>query len=82
MEKIPERIDSRFRFVLLAAARAEQMMRGAEPKVDIGPAKPTRVAMAEIARDLVDWDYGPAPEPSPAEGEGEGAAAASEAAEG
>ncbi len=77
MERIPERIDSRFRFVLLAAARAEQMMRGAEPKVDLGPAKPSRVAMEEIGRDLVEWDYGQAPEANP-----ETAPAASAPAEG
>lgn len=66
MSQIPDRIDSRFRFVLLAATRAEQMMRGAPPKVDVGPAKPTRVAMQEIVDDLVDWDYGPAPAPAAA----------------
>lgn len=72
MDQIPDRIDSRFRFVLLAAARAEQMMRGAEPKVAIGQAKVTRVAMQEIVDDLVEWDYGPAPQNVP---QGEGAPA-------
>ena len=33
-DKLPEQIDSKFRFVLLAAHRAEQMMRGARPRVD------------------------------------------------
>jgi DNA-directed RNA polymerase omega subunit len=55
-------IDSKFRFVLLAARRAEQLMRGAKPKSDVGPKfVPARVAMDEIAAGLVDWDYGPAP---------------------
>lgn len=62
MERIPEKIDSKFRFVLLAAERAEQMLRGAKPKMDMGEIKPTRVAMMEISNDLVEWDYGPAPE--------------------
>jgi DNA-directed RNA polymerase omega subunit len=66
MDQIPDRIDSRFRFVLLAAARAEQMMRGAAPKVDVGQAKVTRLAMQEIVGDLVEWDYGPAPQAAPA----------------
>lgn len=61
VERIPERIDSKFRFVLLAAERAEQMMRGGRPKVDMGPQKVTRIAMQEIANDLVEWDFGPAP---------------------
>lgn len=62
MERIPEKIDSKFRFVLLAAERAEQMLRGAKPKIDMGELKPTRIAMMEISNDLVEWDYGPAPE--------------------
>lgn len=60
-EKFPDRIDSKFRYVLLASGRAEQIMRGARPKVDSGNAKPTRVAMLEITHDLVDWGYGPTP---------------------
>lgn len=60
--ELPERIDSKFRLVLLAATRAEQMMRGASPKVEIQNVKPTRIAMEEIRRDLVYWDHGPVPE--------------------
>jgi DNA-directed RNA polymerase subunit omega len=71
LERIPDRIDSKFRFVLLAAERAEQMMRGARPKMDMGELKPTRIAIEEISNDLVDWDYGPAPEEALAEPEGE-----------
>lgn len=63
MERIPDKIDSKFRFVLLAAERAEQMLRGAKPKIDMGGLKFTRVAMTEISNDLVEWDYGPALEP-------------------
>lgn len=60
-EKMPERIDSEFRFILVAAERAEQLMRGAPPKVGAGGLKPTLVAMEEVLDDVVDWDYGPAP---------------------
>jgi len=63
MDNIPDRIDSTFRFVLLAARRAEQLMRGARPKVDAGSPKPTRVALREISDNLIDWDYGPPPAP-------------------
>lgn len=62
MDRIPEKIDSRFRYVLLAAERAEQMMKGGSPKVETSAKKPTRIAMDEISMDLVEWDYGPAPE--------------------
>ncbi len=71
MERLPEKIDSKFRYVLLAAQRAEQMMRGARPKVVEmgGELKPTRIAMEEISKDLVEWNYGPPPEPEPLEEE-------------
>ena len=60
MDKIPEKIDSKFRYVLLAAQRAEQMMRGAAPRIEVdeNQAKPTRIAMKEITQDRVEWDYG------------------------
>jgi DNA-directed RNA polymerase omega subunit len=64
MERIPERVDSTFRFILIAANRAEQLMRGARPRIDVAqPTKPTRIALREVAEDLVDWDYGPPPMP-------------------
>lgn len=65
MERMPERIDSKFRFVLLAAQRAEQIMRGSRPKVDMGDLRTTRIAMEEVINDLVEWDFGPAPEVQP-----------------
>lgn len=65
MQRMPERIDSRFRFILLAAERAEQMMRGASSKVDHGDSTLIRAAMEEISNDLVGWDYGPEPEVVP-----------------
>ena len=62
MQHNPDKIDSKFRFVLLASQRAEQMMRGAQPKVEKPGGKPTRVAMNEIMEEAVEWDYGAAPE--------------------
>ena len=32
MEQIPDRIDSTFRYILIAAKRAEQLVRGAKPQ--------------------------------------------------
>lgn len=57
-------IDSKFRRVLVAANRAEQLIRGARAKVEAGKRKPTRVAMEEIDHSLVEWGYGPAPQPA------------------
>ena len=62
MDRIPDRIDSKFRYVLLAAARAEQMIQGSSMQSDGKGPKVTRVAMDEIATDAIEWDYGPAPE--------------------
>ncbi len=59
MRQIPEKIDSKFRFVLLAATRAEQIMRGAQPKVTKPGAKHTRLAMEEVFEESIGWDYGP-----------------------
>lgn len=66
MERIPDKIDSKFRYVLLAAHRAEQLIRGAQPKVGKPHAKPTRTAMEEVLRSAVPWDYGPEPPPEDA----------------
>jgi DNA-directed RNA polymerase omega subunit len=64
-EPAPE-VDSKFRLVLVAASRAEQLIRGARPKVDAAAKrKPTRLAMEEVASHLVDWGYGPPPQPEP-----------------
>lgn len=60
MRDIPEKIDSKFRFVLLAANRAEHMMQGAVSKIDDPGRKPSRLALDEIQGELVEWDYGPA----------------------
>jgi DNA-directed RNA polymerase omega subunit len=55
MEGMPEGIDSRFRYVLLVSKRAEQLIQGAQPKVKARHAKPTRIAMDEVAANLVKW---------------------------
>jgi DNA-directed RNA polymerase subunit omega len=66
-ETMPSKVDSKFRFVLLAANRAEQLMRGARPKLEAPSRKPTVVAMRELSQGVVEWEYGPAPQPEPEE---------------
>lgn len=63
MDEIPEKMDSKFRYVLVASNRAEQLMRGARARVDVNARKPTVTAMKEVNSELVEWDFGPAPEP-------------------
>jgi DNA-directed RNA polymerase omega subunit len=60
-------MDSKFRRVLVASGRAEQLMRGARPKVEAGKRKPTRIALEEVDHQLIDWGYGPPPQPEEAE---------------
>lgn len=56
---IPEGVDSKFRLVLLIARRAEQLMRGARPKLKTERAvKPTRLAAEEFEENQIRWDYG------------------------
>ena len=76
------KVDSKFRFILLAARRAEQVMRGARPKLHYKTPKVARGAMDEILADAVAWDYGPPPAPEPATGEQPADAPSAEVVEG
>lgn len=60
IQKMPEGVDSKFRMVLLLARRAEQLMRGARPKMELDkPLKPTRLAAREFEESRVRWAHGP-----------------------
>ncbi len=74
-----QNIDSKFRLVLLAAERAERLLKGARPKMEFRSIKLARGAMEEVLEGLVEWDYGPAPLPEVDESE-EGALEEGEAA--
>jgi DNA-directed RNA polymerase omega subunit len=59
IQKMPEGVDSKFRLVLLVARRAEQLLRGARPKIETDrPLKPTKLAAAEFEENRIRWDYG------------------------
>ncbi|MFN7946780.1 MAG: DNA-directed RNA polymerase subunit omega [Blastocatellia bacterium] len=49
-------IDSKYRKILIAARRAKQIMKGARPRVEIQGAKPTRLALAEVDRGMVNFE--------------------------
>jgi DNA-directed RNA polymerase omega subunit len=56
MYKIPEDLESKYRFVTLAALRAEQLQAGAAPRVENPSRKPTVIAQQEIADGVVvEW---------------------------
>jgi DNA-directed RNA polymerase subunit omega len=57
MIKVPDNTMSKYRFVMLAALRAEQLQAGAIPRIDSDTRKPTVLAQEEVAAGLVEvWD--------------------------
>jgi DNA-directed RNA polymerase omega subunit len=59
IQNVPEGVDSKFRLVLLLARRAEQLIRGARPKLETDrPLKPTRLAAAEFEANQIRWGLG------------------------
>jgi len=49
-------IDSKYRFVILAARRARQLYCGASPRIVSSGKKPIRVAQEEVAAGLVEYE--------------------------
>jgi len=63
---LPKDVDSKFRFITVAAQRAKQLQNGAKPRVEVKSRKATRVAIDEVLAGLVSWevrDKPPAPVP-------------------
>ena len=52
---VPKEINSRFKFVVIAARRAVQLQRGARPKITTDSTKWTRVAIREVSLNLVKY---------------------------
>jgi DNA-directed RNA polymerase omega subunit len=48
-------IDSKYRKILIAAKRSKQIQKGARPRINI-TAKPTRIALEEVERGLVNFE--------------------------
>ena len=64
MAKVPETNMSKYRFVMLAALRAEQLQAGAIPRIDSDTRKATVLAQEEVAAGVVDaWDGSQPPAP-------------------
>ena len=53
---LPKDVDSKFRFITVAAQRAKQLQNGAKPRVEMRSRKPTRVAMQEVLANAVSWE--------------------------
>jgi DNA-directed RNA polymerase subunit omega len=63
---LPKEVDSKFRFITVAAQRAKQLQNGAKPRVDTRSRKPTRVAMQEVLAGAVSWEVSEKVAPLPA----------------
>jgi DNA-directed RNA polymerase subunit omega len=61
-------VDSKFRFITVAAQRAKQVQNGAKPRVEVRSRKPTRIAMQEVLAGAVSWEVRD-PEGAPSGGE-------------
>jgi DNA-directed RNA polymerase subunit omega len=59
MQKIPENIGSKYRFIIIAAERAKQLQNNARPKIKTKSTKPSFIAMREVEDGLVNFEYIP-----------------------
>jgi DNA-directed RNA polymerase subunit omega len=66
---LPKNVDSKFRFITVAAQRAKQLQAGAKPRVDTRSRKPTRIAVEETIAETISWEIReePVPAAEPAE---------------
>lgn len=54
------KIDSKYRFVVLAAKRAKQLLKGAKPKIESKSKNLIRIAQTEVRSGLIEYDVLPA----------------------
>lgn len=50
------KIDSKFRFCILASKRAKQLLRGAKPRIKTRSRNPIRIAQVEVQKGVVDFE--------------------------
>ncbi|MGV8039310.1 MAG: DNA-directed RNA polymerase subunit omega [Thermoanaerobaculaceae bacterium] len=55
MYQLPEGVESTFRFILIAAKRAEQLIGGARARLASRGVKPTSIALEELMAGAVPW---------------------------
>ena len=57
--QIPESFDSKFRFIVVSAARAKHLLNGAPPKIEPKGRKPSTVAIREVEAGLIEYEQLP-----------------------
>jgi DNA-directed RNA polymerase subunit omega len=65
MQKIPDGIGSKYRFIIIAAERAKQLQNNARPKIKTKSTKPAHIAMLEVENGLINFEIIPLEPPSP-----------------
>jgi DNA-directed RNA polymerase subunit omega len=55
--ELPQNLDSKFRFILVAARRTRQLQSGAKPLVQTSAKRMTRVALQEVGAGLVPIEF-------------------------
>jgi DNA-directed RNA polymerase subunit omega len=63
---LDDEFDSNYRYVLVAARRARQLLSGARPTIDTATRKPCKIAQEEIKAGKVHWNAQESPK-SPVE---------------
>ena len=53
---LPKDVDSKFRFITVAAQRAKQLQNGAKPRVEVRSRKATRIAMHDVLAQAISWE--------------------------
>ena len=62
MQKIPENVGSKYRFIIIAAERAKQLQNNARPKIKTKSTKPAYIAMRELEEGLLSFEITPPPD--------------------
>lgn len=52
-------VDSKYRFIIIAAKRAKQLLKGAKPKVQGRSKNPIRIAQTEVRNGLIEYEIIP-----------------------
>ena len=52
-------IDSKYRFIIIAAKRAKQLLKGAKPKIQGRSKNPIRIAQTEVRNGLIEYEIIP-----------------------
>jgi len=59
LDKYVANIDSKFRYIIVAAKRAKQLLKGSKPKIRTKSRNPIRIAQQEVRQGLVEFEILP-----------------------